>query len=225
MRAIKQIEDELRRTGEHVEELTGIRDETGKKLKLLQDDFINGKATAEALQGEQIKLTAIEDSIKSLAARRSGLEKELSEAKAAQTETQRLEALKQTALEVETAYTEYLELRNDFNELIREYAEKLLGKTAFIGQKKREFQSLFREFMPNPNVSRADDIAITNQTFAKLDAIGLPASARELTTDTYFRLPPLEFTESIANVEGIFGNQLQREFDKRRKSESQLAAA
>jgi DNA repair exonuclease SbcCD ATPase subunit len=133
----KQFEKELDQTTKRLDELTEIRMRLKGNLDELQQGFIDGKTPLDQLQSEQGKLTNLDSSIKALEAKQDELHTAFQKASLAESRQALLEKAKVIAIEAETAFNEYVELKNELNQLIAGHTAKMLDERVLFLVKQR----------------------------------------------------------------------------------------
>jgi hypothetical protein len=203
-RTSKQIEIELNNATNRLDELTRMRDRLNEHLKTLQDGFINGKTSLDAVQAEQGKLTTLDSSIKALEAKQSELHDAFQTASGSEARQKLLEKAKETAVEAEVFHNEYFNMRNDFHDVIRDYAEKLIDKLAAYRGKQNEFGRL------------ADQ---TKLTFQELEQLGLSAESHQIAVTNYISYQPFEYGAVVALAERLLAEKINRAAQEKRTAE------
>ncbi len=195
------IETELGSTNQRVIELQTQLNEQTATFEATQTAFVGGKASIDELHAEQQKLTLITQAIESLETAASELQTAFDEAVEAESLKTLLESAKQTALEAETLFGESVEIREEFDKIIAEFAEKLCDKFYAFRIAKKKYARLRGQFEGKiPGVS--DEILI-------------------LLERNYEALPPLRFGAVISNVADWVGEQRYRAELRRKRASAQ----
>lgn len=195
-----QIKIELNQTTSRLDELTEMRTGITTNLQTLQQSFIDGKTSLDALQAEQSKLTTLESSIKALEAKQDELHTAFQKASLSESRQVLLEKAKLTATEAETFHHEFTEIRNKFHDSIRDYAEKTVEKMSAWRGKQRDFGRIANE---------------TQLTFQELERLGLTAESYKVATAEYINPPQLEYGAAV----GVAVDILIRKIDRAAEAE------
>jgi DNA repair exonuclease SbcCD ATPase subunit len=199
-----QIENELNQTTKRLDELTEMRTGITTNLQTLQKGFIDGKTSLDALQAEQSKLTTLESSIKALEAKQDELHTAFQKASASETRQALLEKAKVTATEAEAFHHEFTEIRNKFNDSVRDYAEKTVEKMSAWRGKQRDFGRIANE---------------TGLTFQELEQLGLTAESYKAATAEYINPTPLEYGAALSAAVSVLTAKLDRAAQAKDKAE------
>lgn len=198
------IKNELDQTTNRLNELREMRLQINGSLETSQQGFIDGKTSLDALQSEQGKLITLDSSIKALEARQIEMQANFDEAERQEKRQRLLEKAKSIAVEAETAFDNYVGMRNELNRLIAENAEKGLAGLVLFRTKQKEYRAAIKEVERQlPEASR--------QIGNELDQLGLSDNARNLAATDYESFPPVEFGEIIAMLERLVGAKRQKE--------------
>jgi uncharacterized phage infection (PIP) family protein YhgE len=219
----KEIEKELDQTTRRLDELTEMRDGIATNLETLQKDFIGGKTSLDTLQAEQNKLTTLDTSIKGLRAKQTELHDAFQKASLSESRKKTLERMKVIADETETAFNEYVSLRTQFNETIRQDGEKMVDALSSLHSKQKEFAQSFREIAPGVTSFRpvpAEASASYGQVNSELKEIGLSGEKFNLATSTYQNLPKMDFGEIVGIIERFIGSGRFNAEQKQRQAAS-----
>jgi uncharacterized phage infection (PIP) family protein YhgE len=181
MKKSTEIKNELDRTAKRLSELITMQDGINTGLQTLQDGFVNGKTPLDKVQAEQARLDTLNSSIKSLEDKQSELQTAFDNLSAVEARQALLERLAALGSENEPLLNDYLETRNEFHEIISEYAEKLVKKISSFRTAEKEFHSIFKQLSP-----------IENLQWITLE------------------LRPLEYAQSINIAETILSSKLAR---------------
>ncbi len=144
----EQIKTEIEQTTKRLDELTETQKDISDNLKVMQDGFIAGTITLDAMQTEQSKLTVLNDSIKALDAKRTGLEADL---KAAQSIALRADIVKQLAEAASAAassFSEHARITDELNAHLGQKSGELLDRTASVIENRRKFRQLYSQIVP-----------------------------------------------------------------------------
>jgi uncharacterized phage infection (PIP) family protein YhgE len=206
-----QIESELNQTTKRIDELTEMRGGINTNLQTLQQGFIDGKTSLEELQAEQSKLTTLDDSIKALEAKQDELHSTFQKASLFETRQTLLAKAKITAIEAEKFHTEFISIRNDFDNSIRDYAEKTVEKMAAWRNKQRDFGRIEKE---------------TGLSFKELEQLGLTAESYKVATAEYINPAPLEYGDAVVAAVNILTAKSDRaaQAERAAKFDEQRAA-
>jgi uncharacterized coiled-coil DUF342 family protein len=199
-----QIEGELNQTTKRLDELTEMRDGITVNLQGLQQGFIDGKTSLDELQAEQGKLITLDSSIKVLEAKQDELHTAFQKASLSEARQTLLKKAKETAIEAESFHNEYLKMRNDFHDSIRDYTEKLIGKLKSYRGKQKEFGRI------------ADQ---TQLTFKELEQLGLSPESHKIATSSYINYQPFEYGEVVALAENLLAGKLNKAAQAKDKAE------
>lgn len=222
-----EIETELNNATKRLDELTEMRDGITANLETLQKGFIDGNTSLDELQTEQSKLTILNESIKALESKQDELHSAFQKASLSESRKKTLEQMKVIADETETAFNEYVSLRTQFNETIRQDGEKMVDALVSFHNKQREFAQSFRELAPGVTSFRpvpAEASESYGQVNSELKEIGLDGKKLSFVTSTYQNLPKIDFVEIVGIIERFIGNvrfnaeQKQRQEARRAKA-------
>jgi uncharacterized coiled-coil DUF342 family protein len=199
-----QIENELNQTTKRLDELTEMRDGITANLETLQQGFIGGKTSLDALQSEQGKLTTLNSSIKALEAKQDELHDAFQKASASETRQALLEKAKVTATEAATFHHEFIETRNKFHDSIRDYTEKTVEKMSAWRGKQKDFERIANE---------------TGLTFKELEQLGLTGESYRIATAEYINSSPLEYGVALNTAINFLTTKLDSAARAKRSSE------
>jgi uncharacterized coiled-coil DUF342 family protein len=197
MKNLNDIKLKLDGTNARLSELTQMRDETANKLETLQNGFIDGKTTIEAVQIEQGKLDTLKASINALESKKDESEKEMEAATDAENLKTSLAELKTLSEEAGEAFNKYDGLRVKLGEHIETEVEKILAKSVEYYAKRRDYSDLYEQV-----ATKHPDISI----FDELKRLGLSFNASNLT--------PCKFGESIVIAERFVTNTKQQKINQ-----------
>ncbi len=193
-RTSAQIQTELNQTNARRGELRVMRDDITRKLDALQTGFIDGAAPLDALQTEQARLTTLSSSITALETKQSELQKQLSAALRLESENASLEKATALAIEAAAAVVKYVELRNEFDEIIRERSEQLFDQLVAI----RGFQNEYKETLESVDGLKIGLRAASGDA-ARLDDVKAELRRKEMSDDVMLwaraeslNVPPVE---------------------------------
>lgn len=199
-----QIENELNQTTQRLDELTELRNGITANLQVLQAGFINGKTSLDELQAEQNKLTTLDSLIKALEVKQDELHTAFQKASLSESRQTLLEKAKVIATEAETFHREFIEIRNEFHNSIRDYAEKTIEKMATWRNKQRDFGRIASE---------------TGLSFKELEGLGLQAESYKAATAEYINPAPLEYGDALNLAINFLATKLDRAVQAKRKAE------
>lgn len=198
-----QIESELNQTTKRLDELTEMRDRLKTNLQNLQQGFIDGKTSLDALQAEQNKLTTLTSSLEALKAKQSELHDAFQKASLLESRQALLEKAKVTAIEAEKFHTEFISIRNEFHDSIRDYAEKTVDKMTAWRGKQKDFGRIAKE---------------TQLTFKELEELGLTTESYEAATAEYINPAPLEYGAAVEAAVNTSTTKLDRALQAGRRA-------
>jgi DNA repair ATPase RecN len=147
MKAI-EIKSELDKTQSRIEELETERERQTVAVEAAQKAFITGKADVEQLNEAQGKLSLYERTIESLRATYQKLKSRFESESADQNRRDLIKQMVSAANDVGPLYDDYLETRNEFHNLITEYAETLINKAEAYQLKQAEYQKIMSRTEP-----------------------------------------------------------------------------
>ena len=199
-----EIKTELDNTTKRLDELTEMRDRLNAHLKTLQDGFISGKTLLDEVQAEQSKLTTLDSSIKALEAKQNELHDAFQKAGASETRRSLLEKAKVTATEAKKFHTEFISIRNEFHDSIRDYAEKTVEKHLAWRNKQKDFGRIENE---------------TGLTFKELEELGLTTESYKAATAEYINPSPLEYGDAVSAAVNVLTAKLDRAAQAKDKAE------
>ncbi len=200
-----EIKTELNQTIKRLNELTEMQKDVSGNLQTLQQGFVSGKTSLDALQAEQSKLTALNSSMLALQAKESELKTELESAQKAELRQTAIQQMEKLANESAVAFDDYLALRVETNAIFAESAQKLVDKTLAWREKQSRFGAIARE----SGLTESEIKAIPNN---------------EAATAFNYKVPETEFGVAISAAESILNSKLvkqlrakdEREFNERR---------
>ena len=213
-----EIKTELDNTTKRLNELTEMRDRLNTKLETLQQGFIDGKTSLDEVQAEQSKLTTLDSSIKALEAKQNELHDAFQKAGASETRQALLEKAKVTATEAQKFHSEFISIRNEFHDSIRDYAEKTVEKNAAWRNKQKDFRGIASE---------------TGLTFKELEELGLTTESYKAATAEHINPSPLEYGDAVSAAVNVLTAKLDRaaqakdkaEFDEKRAANQERIKA
>jgi uncharacterized coiled-coil protein SlyX len=197
------IKSEIGKTESKIKELETQLTEQTAILETTQDAFINGASTVSELQAENAKTSLLTQTIESLRAVYQRLKSAFEKQFEADSRGELLERMKATAVEVEPLVNSYLDTRNEFNEIVADYAKKLIHKSQTYQNKQAEYQAIVRELKP---------------TGAEIQSLGLEQKTLTMAAATYFNHPALEYDQVIKTAEMHLAAKLNRIAQKKRQS-------
>ena len=193
-RTAAQIETELNQTNARHGELQEMRADITGRLDALQTGFIDGTTPLDALQTEQARLTTLSSSITALDAKQGELQKQLAAALRLESENASLEKATALAIEAAAGIVKYVELRNEFDEIIRERSEQLFDQLVAI----RGFQSEYKETLESVDGLKIGLRAASGDA-ARLDDVKEELRRKEMSDDVMkwaraesLNVPPVE---------------------------------
>ncbi len=189
---LNEIKIKLDSTNTRLSELTRMRDETSNKLETLQNAFIDGNATIEAVQIEQSKLDTLKASINALESKKNETQKELEAVTDAENLKTSLAKLKALSEDAATAFNAYDSLRLKLGETIESEVEKILAKSVELHAKRREFNDLSKQV-----AAKHPDEKSLNSAYSE-----------------FVSLTPCKFGESIVIAERLAANTKQQKINQ-----------
>ncbi len=222
-RTSAQIETELKQTNARLTELQEMREDITGKLDALQTGFIDGATPLDALQTEQARLTTLSSSITALDAKQGELQKNLAAAVALESENASLEKATAIAVQIAAGIVKYVELRNEFDQIIRELSEQLFDQLKSI----RVFQKEYKETLESVDGLKIDLRAAPGDAAARLEEIRDELRQREISDDVMkwaradsLNVPPVEsdwafqmLLNSVFNKRELEARRIKREAD------------
>jgi uncharacterized phage infection (PIP) family protein YhgE len=197
MKKSNEIQSEITRTTQKIDELDSVKDSTRTELQGLQKSFADGKTSFAELQTVQSKMTVLTDSITSMNSALNKLRGDFDAALTAENLQNLLASAKATAHQAQTAFDEAMQIRRKANDLIETHAEKYLAK---IGQ----FHALKREY----NQIRAE---------SDCETPGISTGTKNLVERNYEDYPPQKFAPSFHSAVGLIAHEINRlDFKSRR---------
>jgi chromosome segregation ATPase len=185
-----EIENEITRTTQKIDELDSVKDSLQTELQNLQKSFADGKTSFAELQGLQAKMSVLTDSIKSMNSALNKLRGDFDSALTAENLQNLLASAKATACEAQTAFDEAMEIRRKANDLIASHAEMYMKK---IGN----FQNLKRQY----NRIRAESGSETPE---------ISTETKDLLERNYENFPNVKFAASFHNAVGLIAHEINR---------------
>jgi hypothetical protein len=200
-----EIKTELDKTQSRIEELETERERQTVAVEAAQKAFISGKADVDQLNEAQSKLTLFERTIESLRATYQRLKSAFENQSEAEARREQIKKIIAAANDVGPLYDDYLETRNEFNNIIAEYAETLISKAEAYQVKQAEYQKIMSQ--TNPPVTDAET--------------QLTPIAKRQASATYFNHPPLEYDQVIVLAENLLKAKISTAAQKKRQAEGQ----
>jgi uncharacterized coiled-coil protein SlyX len=205
MKKAMEIKSEVDKTDSRITELETELSEQTTTFESVQQAFIAGKSDIVQLHAEQSKLTLLSQAIEALKATYQKLKSAFDNQSAQERRTELLKQMATTANEVEPLVNDYLQTRNEFNDVVSKYAETLINKATAYRNKQAEYQSIVRELKP---------------TGAEIQESGLEQKTRTMASATYFNHPSTgTFDEAIALAENLLAAKLNRIAQTKRQSD------
>jgi uncharacterized coiled-coil protein SlyX len=204
MKKAVEIETEIDKTDSRITELETQLSEQTTTFEGVQQAFIAGKSDIDRLHAEQSKLTLISQAIEALKATCQRLKSAFEKQSAQEKRTELLKRMTTSANAVEPLVDDYLKTRNEFHEIVADYAEKLINKAETYRKKQIEYRAIVGELKP---------------TAAEIQESGLAQMTRTMAEATYFNHPPLEYGEAIHIAENQLAVKLNRAAQAKRTAE------
>jgi DNA repair exonuclease SbcCD ATPase subunit len=198
-----EIKSELDKTQSRIAELEMERERQTVAVEATQKAFIDGKADVAKLNDAQGELSLYERTIESLRATYQRLKSAFDKQFEADSRGELLERMKAAANDVEPLLNDYLQTRNEFNDVVSKYAETLINKATAYRNKQSEYQTINAQLEPPATNSE----------------IQISDTARRLASATYFNHPPLEYSEVIALAENQIAAKINKEARAKRQSD------
>ena len=196
-----EIKSELDKTKLRIAELEMERERQTVAVEATEKAFIGGTADVAKLNDAQGKLSLYERTIESLRATYQRLKSAFENQSEAEARREQIKKMTAAANDVEPFLNDYLQTRNEFNNVVSKYAETLINKATAYRNKQVEFQAINAQLEPPANNSE----------------IQISDTARRLASATYFNHPPLEYSEVI----GLAENQLAAKINKAAQAKRQ----
>jgi len=195
-----QIENELNQTTKRLDELNEMQKGITDNLQTLQQGFIDGKTSLDEVQAEQGKLTTLDASIKTLAAKQSELETAFKTAQNVEAVQTGISNLKTIAEQADAAFDEWNGLRVKLDGIISKFVDDIFSKSAEFYGKQKEFRALRSQLdAKNSGIVIDDD----------LTRLGLPEKSRKSAATEYVSLSPCKFGQAIVTAESVVGQERQ----------------
>jgi chromosome segregation ATPase len=192
-----EIENEITRTTQKIDELDSVKDSTRTELQGLQKSFADGKTSFAELQTGQSKMSVLTDSITSMNSALNKLRGDFDAALTAENLQNLLASAKATAHQAQTAFDEAMAVRQKANDLIASHAEMYMKK---IGK----FQVLKKQY----NQIRAE---------SDCETPGISTEIKDLLERNYENYPALKFAPSFHIAVGLIAHEINRlDFKSRR---------
>jgi uncharacterized protein YdcH (DUF465 family) len=203
MKKAMEIKSEIDKTESRIAELEMERERQTVAVKATEKAFVDGKADVAKLNDAQGKLSLYERSIESLRAIYQRLKSDFEKQFEVDSRVELLERMKATAVEVEPLVNSYLDTKNEFHEIVSQYAEKLVAKSQTYQNKQVEYQTIIAELKP---------------TDAEIQSLGLEQKTLTLAATSYINHPPVEYGEAIKLAENLLAAKLNRAAQAKRQS-------
>ena len=195
-----QIENELNQTTKRCDELTEMRMRLNTELQTLQQGFIDGKTSLDALQTEQGKLATLDSSIDALEAKQDGLHTEFQKTCNVEAVQTGIGRLKTIAEQADAAFDEWNGLRVKLDGIISKFVDDIFSKSAEFYGKQKEFRALRSQLDAKNSGIVIDD---------ELTRLGLPEKSRKSAATEYINLSPCKFGQAIVIAESVVGQERQ----------------
>jgi uncharacterized coiled-coil protein SlyX len=205
MKKAMEIKSEVDKTDSRITELETELSEQTATFEATQAAFVSGKTNIDELHAEQSKLTLVSQAIEALKATYQKLKSAFDNQSAQERRTELLKQMATAANEVEPLVNDYLQTRNEFNDVVSKYAETLINKATAYRNKQAEYQSIVRELQP---------------TDAEIQESGLEQKTLTMASATYFNHPPMgTFTEAVALAENLLAAKINKAAQAKRQAE------
>lgn len=198
-----EIKSELDKTHSRIAELEMERERQTVAVEATEKAFIDGKADVAKLNDAQGKLSLYERTIESLRATYQRLKSAFENQSEAEARREQIKKMTAAANDVEPLLNDYLQTRNEFNDVVSKYAETLINKATAYRNKQAEYQAINAQLEPPATKSE----------------IQISDTARRLASATYFNHPPLEYSEVIALAENQIAAKINKAAQAKRQAE------
>ncbi len=196
-----EIKSELDKTQSRIAELEIERERQTIAFDATQKAFIDGKANVAKLNDAEGELSLYERTIESLRATYQRLKSAFENQSEAEARREQIKKMTAAANDVEPLLNDYLQIRNEFNDVISKYADTLIHKAVAYRDKQTEYQAINAHLEP----------PATNSEIQISDV------ARRLASATYVNHPRLEYSDVI----GLAENQLAAKLNKAAQAKRQ----
>jgi DNA repair exonuclease SbcCD ATPase subunit len=205
MKKAMEIKSELDKTQSRITELEMERDLQTVAVEATEKAFIDGKADVAKLNDAQGKLSLYERTIESLRATYQRLKSAFENQSEAEDRREQIKKMTDAANSVEPLLNDYLQTRNEFNDVVSKYAETLINQATAYRNKQAEYQSIVRELKP---------------TGAEIQESGLEQKTLTMASATYFNHPPMgTFDEAVALAENLLAAKINKAAQAKRQAE------
>ncbi len=191
-----EIKSELDKTQSRIAELEMERERQTVAVEATEKAFIDGTADVAKLNDAQGKLSLYERTIESLRATYQRLKTAFENQSEAEARREQIKKMTAAANDVEPLVNDYLQTRNEFNDVVSKYAETLINKATAYRNKQAEYQSIIRELKP---------------TGAEIQESRLEQKTLTMAATSHINHPPMgTFTEAVALAENLLAAKLNR---------------
>jgi DNA repair exonuclease SbcCD ATPase subunit len=198
-----EIQSEIDKTDLRITELEMERERQTAAVAATEKAFIDGTADVAKLNDEQGSLSILTQTIESLRSTYQRLTSAFGNQSEAEARREQIKKMTDAANDVEPLLNQYLETRNEFNDIVSKYAETLINQATAYQKKQAEFQAINAQL----------------KTPASNSEIQISDTARRLASATFFNHPPLEYSEVISRAENQLGSKLNRIAQAKRQSD------
>jgi thioredoxin-like negative regulator of GroEL len=189
-----EIKSEIDKTDSRITELEMERARQSATVEATQKAFIDGTADVAELNDAQGKLSLYERTIESLRATYQRLKSAFENQSESEARREQIKKMTDAANDVEPLLNDYLQTRNEFNDVVSKYAETLINKATAYRNKQAEYQTIKAQLEPPATNSE----------------IQISDTARRLASATYFNHPPIEYEQAINTAERHLAAKLNR---------------
>ncbi len=136
------IKKEISNIDERISELAGTRTELERTINQLNESFFSKKVSLDDVHAEQTKLNTLNSAIKAAENKRAEAQERLSEAEQVESDNDFRFKAKTAVAEADNARNEYLQIREEFSDMVGDFAQRLLKAGQNFGQKQRELSRI-----------------------------------------------------------------------------------
>ncbi len=205
-----EIKSEIDKTQSRIAELETEREQQTATVEAAEKSYINGKADIAKLNDAQGKLSLYERTIESLRATYQRLKSAFESQSEVETRREQIKQMTAAANEVGPLVNNYLKTRDEFHEIVKGYAERLIAEGEMYRSKQAQYRQIVGEL--EPTAEEIQTTGLDQQTLTRAGA-------------TYFNHPPLEYGEPIQLAENLLAAKTNKAEQAKRAAAFREASA
>jgi hypothetical protein len=201
-----EIKDELDRTISRITELETERERQTEAFEAVQEAFIKGEIDSGRLHEAQNKQTLTRQAIESLRGVYQRLKSAFENQPEVEARPEQIKQMARLANEIEIERGEYVDTRENVNQLIADSARRLLEKKTNYQAKQRRYQDI--------------SSALGTLTNEEIQTAGVSDEARRIAGAGYFNEKPLEYDRVIVLAEQTLTGKIHDAARAKRQAEA-----